>query len=63
MGNVSEAYNDMMQGDAGPNWVVPSIKVDKRMEGKFYPNSIYLIAGEGISYTSGVMNMFEETSK
>ena len=63
MGNVKEAYNEMMQGNAGANWVLPSIKFDKKLGTEFDRDGILLIAGEGISYTSGVMNFFEETSK
>ena len=61
MGNVSEAYNDMMQGDAPANWVRPSMAFDVVTGTGFGNDVILLIAGEGVSYSSGVMNMLEET--
>ena len=60
MGNVSEAYNDMMQGDAPANWVRPSITFDVVGRARFTNDMIFLIAGKGQSYTSGLMNLLEE---
>tara|TARA_B100000035_G_scaffold272261_1_gene247516 strand:- start:381 stop:581 length:201 start_codon:yes stop_codon:yes gene_type:complete len=66
MGNVSEAYNEMMQGDAPANWVSPSIVYDVReiLTRMTHANDvIFLIAGEGMSYTLSSMKFFEEISK
>ena len=63
MSNVSEAYNEMMQGDAPANWVRPSIVYDVKTRQTSANDLIFLIAGEGVSYTSGLMNMFELTPK
>lgn len=62
MSNVSEAYNEMMQGDAPANWVRPSIVYDVKTRMTSSKDVIFLIAGEGMSYSLNVMNMFEKMS-
>ena len=64
MSNVSEAYNEMMQGDAPVNWVRP--KISKRITGSLaaFDGEIFLIAGEGITYGSRhIKSYIPKTSK
>lgn len=63
MGNVSEAYNEMMRGDAPANWVRPSITFDVVGRARFTNDMIFLIAGKGQSFTSGLMNLLDEARK
>jgi len=60
MSNVSEAYNDMMQGDAPVNWV--RLKISRGVTGAkaALPQEIFLIAGSGIRYGSRHIKAYME---